>query len=557
MSDAITRRFTVARRDQRGAALLALTTLVVVVSAGIVLHRLDDLESAVHSALAAKTQTTDALAQAKAAVLFYAASDDSVQRPGELPCPDVDYTVGADNPCTTLRGWLPHTALGSTQIRDASGERLWFALTDGYHKGHSAILNSETQGDLRLDGTADIVAVIIAPMAPLDDNGARPGAADPHDAQTDVGAYLEEGNADGDLTTFLTEAAGSGELNDRIVAVTRAELMAMVEKRVLGEVARALSGYLAGADALPWLTPLQDPATSPFKASLGTRAGHLSFHQVGETFETARFRGRWDLPNADITIEGDSVSNGDMTAGDHNISNGLGATGGPQCLFTDKLQVNCSGYEESTGDCNGESGTLIRRTYDFVFTGEDAVLQKPKTSQFRRRRVRINKPSSPDDIPLGSNITFTITDVALSGPELGNQCGKGTLINDGDTTGFMQVAKIRWELGAGEEIPQWILQQQWHHQLYVAYADPLKPSNSPTDCSAGSTCLSLSGVTPSDDKRAVVVLAGNELAGQNRDTWSVSAYYEEANTSLGDDAFKTADAGATFNDRVRVVTLSP
>ena len=219
-----------------------MTALAVVVATGLVLNRLTGARDRSH-------ETVEALALAKASLLAYAVAG-STTRPGELPCPDVDYdglstagvdyTAGGDNPCVSLRGWLPHRTLGvESAILDSEDERLWFALADLYHSGHQDPLNSDVPGSLQVDAYTDIVAVVIAPLAPVDDaqDAYRPGESAAHDAVVDVGHYLEHANADATLTTYVSQVS-SGDFNDRLIALTRAELMAAVEKRVLGEVAQ-------------------------------------------------------------------------------------------------------------------------------------------------------------------------------------------------------------------------------------------------------------------------------------------------------------------------------
>jgi hypothetical protein len=88
--------------------------------------------------------TAAALAQAKDALIGRAAADDN--RPGSLPCPDFDN--GTINPlntsndgtadllngieCPSYIGRLPWRTLGLPDLRDGSGERLWYALSRAF-----------------------------------------------------------------------------------------------------------------------------------------------------------------------------------------------------------------------------------------------------------------------------------------------------------------------------------------------------------------------------------------------------------------------------------------
>ncbi|MGH8743001.1 MAG: hypothetical protein ACREUY_01845, partial [Burkholderiales bacterium] len=79
---------------ERGQGLLVLLALLFIVSAGLIFS----LARPTSLNIATDKQTTTALAQAKDALIGYAASD--ANRPGELPCPDVNndgkLTLGVD-----------------------------------------------------------------------------------------------------------------------------------------------------------------------------------------------------------------------------------------------------------------------------------------------------------------------------------------------------------------------------------------------------------------------------------------------------------------------------
>ena len=299
-------------KRQSGAALLATTALLVAVGSAAFLDHLN--ETTDHD-LQETLETTDSLAVGKAVLLAYAITGNT--RPGELPCPDVDYdgeaVAGVDystapgNACTQLLGWLPYVNLNSSAIEDGSGARLWYALSDDYHEGGIGVLNSEVGGQLGLkNGTGgvvadDIVAVLIAPgVADGDTQWSRPGENATHDA-TDfamVDDFLEGLNADTDLTDF--SSSSSATFNDRVMVITRAELMQGVERRVLGEFAVILDDARAGG-LYPWLKSFEDPqgldpSVDDFRGEVGTREGFLPLHVAGEDFDTT-FTVTWDITN--------------------------------------------------------------------------------------------------------------------------------------------------------------------------------------------------------------------------------------------------------------------
>ena len=578
-------------RRQQGVAFLALTTLVVVVSAGAVLDRLNELVANV--AGDPDQATVEALVEAKAALLFYASMSSS--RPGELPCPDVDYDGSADyagdpdQSCLTLRGWLPFEDLDLNDPRDSDGERLWYAISNDFHQGDTVRLNSDSSGQLTVDGTNDVVAVIIAPLEPIDagQDTSRPAESDSHNAVTHDTSYLEHDNADGDLGVFISvEPEGAREypgdpptFNDRVLAITRTELMAVVEKRVLGEVAQVLHAY-RDADwnfdgdhcpphesaslpcSYPWLSPIGDPNSSAFNGSIGTAAGYLSLHAPNETFAT-ELTMTWAIAGATVTASG-TVDPSDLTSGAitfdpanttctwPQVSGGSIATVSAQLPFA----VDCTAWQELPAICATQT---IRRTWTFRFLGSRAVVTPPKSSNHRRRDVTLT-----DEDPL-TEANFAAIDVVdmVIGEGEEQVCGIGELDSDADTTGEIRASNILYELGADDELPAWIVEQNWHHLLYVALSEAAAPGGS-GDCATDGNCLNLSGVSPSAYKEALVVIAGPPLSGkENRstETWTIANYFEldnvdwvAASGSFANDTFEKASVSDGFNDQVRVVS---
>jgi hypothetical protein len=219
-------------------------TMVVLIVASALLSRLN--AGAVRREF--DDQTTRVLAQAKEALIAFAATypdyypagtPNTTEGPGQLPCPDTDDNGVADPPCGAV-GLVPDTRrlpwrqLGLFDLRDGSGERLWYAVS-GNHKNNAKTspLNSETPGTLTIDGVGDFVAVVLAPGPALD--GQSRGAVL---VNSD---YLEGGNEDGDEHFFSGPIGAS--FNDRLIGVTRDDLMRAAERRVMGEVRLLLNRY--------------------------------------------------------------------------------------------------------------------------------------------------------------------------------------------------------------------------------------------------------------------------------------------------------------------------
>jgi hypothetical protein len=251
------------QNKQSGAVLLAFL-LVFIISGSFFL--LKDLNANISKESYRNQKTFHSLNQAKETLIGYAVrypeQNDTVKGPGWLPCPsdeldesDADYgkaRSGCATSTDTNTGLLPWKTLGVNELYDSNGENLWYALSDAYRntQATSVKVNSETAGQITVDGLDDIVAVVIAPGVALDAYNQDRPSIDPLD-------YLEGENATtGDNTFSFTPTADS---NDIVVTITRRELMQAVEKRVLGDVRNVLKRYYDNYGKYPWLSSFANP----------------------------------------------------------------------------------------------------------------------------------------------------------------------------------------------------------------------------------------------------------------------------------------------------------
>ena len=240
-------------RAAQGATLLAFMLALIAGSSWLLLSDLNG-HTQVYNRRAGSGL---ALNQAKQALLSYAMNYPDLRAnpekgPGFLPCPDRNNDGRPETNCAgstgTTLGRLPFAILGLDDPRDSSGERLWYALSPDFRNTRSnhAVINSETPGQFSVDGRNDVVAIVMAPGPPLAHQYRRPG--------NDAADYLEGDNtsvADGRFSAF----AG----NDQVDVITRAQLMAVVERRVLNEVRAVLARYRADHSAYPRPAPFADP----------------------------------------------------------------------------------------------------------------------------------------------------------------------------------------------------------------------------------------------------------------------------------------------------------
>jgi len=134
---------------QQGAGLLIVIAILILTSLSILMKQLDHTDLM----LSRQAKTEQALAQAKTALLGYAAaySDTHSGRPmGFLPCPDTDGDGSGDVSCGitghTVLGRLPWRTLGLPPLRDGAGECLWYAVSGTYKNHPPSFLTSDTDG---------------------------------------------------------------------------------------------------------------------------------------------------------------------------------------------------------------------------------------------------------------------------------------------------------------------------------------------------------------------------------------------------------------------------
>lgn len=248
------------KHRQHGVALmLMLVILILGVTAALI-------GSLTATALKNEQQrkTAEALAQAKEALIGYAVSDGN--RPGELPCPDVDgdgkLTMNVDysgSNCASLIGRIPWITLGLPELLDGDANRLWYALSGPFHANGSSVINSNTQGTLavyRADGSTMLtetgysaVAVIFSPGGPLGSQSRGTMAE-----QNNAANYLDIANGINNATAGGPFIAGmkSASFNDQLLPITTKDLIPLVEQRVAGEVKRALASYYSAKGYYPW-----------------------------------------------------------------------------------------------------------------------------------------------------------------------------------------------------------------------------------------------------------------------------------------------------------------
>lgn len=255
---------------QKGAALLVMLLVILSGVSYMLVHKLNQQVEKTRRV----QDTREALSLAKIALINYAAAfpdrdnDGSVDGPGYLPCPDRDNDGDWQGWSCSLSGGttigrLPFETLELPELRDGSGERLWYIVSENYQAGSGDPVNPQVPGNLNVDinadgdvldtGESDIVAVIIAPGAPVE------GQEDRDSDANNPAEYLDGENSNADIVYTTSEGS---DFNDIVAFITRTELMQLVMKRVMAEVQQNLNTYYTNNGFYPWLADYSEQPPS-------------------------------------------------------------------------------------------------------------------------------------------------------------------------------------------------------------------------------------------------------------------------------------------------------
>jgi hypothetical protein len=291
------------RKRQHGAALLALLAVIALASAWFLVSRMNTLSA--EFKIAEKNRNAAVLNRAKQALIGYVAAQavkGGENNPGALPCPEApasfNSTSGTDgraqSPCTLPAvGRFPWRTIGTEKLVDASGEPLWYVVSPGWaYTGTNTLINSDSTGQLTVDGVAnDAVALIIAP-GPAFSVAAASGCSARSQARPATGTpdwrnYLECENASSPADSVFVSTGPEGSFNDQLVKISAAELLpgieAAVAQRFEREIAPQIRSTYSNSDAanpntqwpatnpvLPFAAAFASPAASAFKGSAAT-----------------------------------------------------------------------------------------------------------------------------------------------------------------------------------------------------------------------------------------------------------------------------------------------
>ncbi len=612
----LARTLSMTQTRQRGVALILVLMLAVTASSFVILSALNNRTS---RETAQRIATAEALGQARRALLGYALGyADGVHSPdkgpGRLPCPDLPggedsgVAEGVGNNCRATNdketGLLPFRTLGLTALTDGSGAPLWYAVADNFRSTNNGVVNSETAGDFTVDAVNDVVAVIIAPGAPL------VGQARTSATAYTAAAWLEGENASRGDNRFTRNMGVAN--NDTVMIITRAELMHEVAKVVNREVELALASYRADPDGdddaagvdpdcaaletdcddgMPWLAPRSAVSHAGVVGEGRTQLARLPFIQLDTEFD-ASFTAIWSLSGT-----GTALFSGTEAPAENCLRNNFctqlindkpvaGPPGATLVTFPSPTQGTAAA-PWSQGQCRllraappaltlsvscttsysySVPGRNLRRVYQLDIGGNTRLVPP---SAGARRRVEVRATTS---WPAGTLGRITISDFEGS-KMLGAARLEFTSFVGGNSLTLTNVpfdlevwtpkppAPVDRRLSPGA-LPPWLLADQWLTNVLVRYAPSEAPGFTGSRCPSAATCVRLNVqrrgdaiATEVNGLRGVVITPGPPLATQSRPSAALGDYFEGLNNSAVTNIYQRRDPSDTFNDQV--LPLSP
>jgi hypothetical protein len=598
------------RSYQSGAALLVLGAILAI---GVSAFLVSALNSAtLNESTTIRTRNAAALQEAKSALIGYVAKevlDLSNNIPGRLPCPESPSDAGTSNegragstcdPAFATNknvGRLPWRTLGLDKLVDASSEPLWYVVSPAWALGGATpIINSGTAGQLTVDGTGDVVAIIIAPGRPLsitpNANQSAAGCQARNQSRNDRAHdplsannpnyldYLECQNAsnpiDFSFASSVVENATNEVLNDQVVTITAKDILNAIQGPVAERMQRTVAPLLSehgdkwitasGGKFLPYAVSFAaPPETNPVTCgAAGTREGVLPTAVT----TTAGCISTWQNFNA--TGTGNSVEF-------------VGCAGSPvTCQFRYyrlsslgallDLALNLLGLGSLVGNV-GNTGSITATvtalapnaalafrdplaTADITVSGglSHSMTLVPQPAGAASLAIQVPITSGSNDLctslvglvcNLLPGVLASPNTVTVQFPQLADATVQGTQLS---ATVFPAPYTLNLLTPASGDPHYWFFNNQWHRYMYYAVA----PNVSAAQSGGYFTVSDFPAANgSSNDKRFVLAAVGPAVTGQNlRPSTSVAEYLEGENASTGNNTFAYHVFSASGNDRI-------
>jgi hypothetical protein len=585
-------------RSQSGIALLALLAVIALSASWFLVSRLNRDSNAVVAAN--RNRNAAILNRAKQALIGYIAqqaSENTEDNPGRLPCPEAPGSfdnvttegIAAGNCTLPAVGRFPWRTLGMDRLVDSTGEPMWYVVSPGWalpSAGATLVINSNTAGQLQVDGAAnDSVALIIAP-GPAFSVPAAAGCTAWNQTRPTTGTpdwrnYLECENATTPADSVFVTTGPSASFNDQVVRITVADVLPAIEAaiahRIERDVAPVLKAMYNGTSAtgswsgsvsnprLPFAAPFANPSTSAMQGSSGTLQGlfPLVYSETSPgsgvpcTVSAATPR-----CNPSLTVWSNPVMSGGSTYSEScSISSGqISCTYSYRCSL---LGCAAGSTPVSVSVDGSNVGMAMRR---LIPPGTLDALAITNVSAVGRGISAVLNASGSATVTVSGTANFSGSGLLLGNASCGLffpltlllGCKGGTLTIP---TTLIQDHPILDSTSTGAGNLGWFLRNKWHEVAYYAIAAGFAPSGA-ASCTNGGTCLTVNyhrdatNAVDAGKQRAVILLSGRSLTGVTRPNGTLTDWFEGANAD-GTSPFEIRSAtllmNRTFDDRIAVL----
>lgn len=551
----------VSRRAQRGAALLALLAVAVMVFAYVLTSRLNAASRFVG---VDREHNAKVLSEAKRALIGWMAINASTDNnPGRLPCPEAVNAIGTSSEgisaplvapptpnCATV-GRLPWRTLGLSKLVDAASEPLWYAVSPGWALQVSTTLlsiNADSLGAMVIDGQAapnEVVALIIAPGPAMDvqaaggctarmqTRNAPAPAMDPRD-------YIECFNA---VTPAFSTAGPATSFNDQVVRVTVADIMPALEAAIADRAQREIAPALRNAAFVldsnsprrwvasssnppiyPYPAPFADPTTSNYRGQGGTYQGLLPMAASAGfvAYESTPAPAVETLGNG--TIETQTCSW--VTANEVRLCAGRYREDSVDPSLPIRIQMTATFTNVAMGIRSLDTTRLLIRARDDGGSPPPWVVLTPSY------RAEMNQGASPPHGSVTVRFWANLPNIDVMGwgttADFEIQIERAIIADH-----CLLSATPGTACPGGGPDTSWFARNQWQRNFYYAVAQNNTANVLPAVGGCDSTnCLRyIDGATR--NIRLLLVLAGRRLDTQVRPSATLSNYLEAQNADLG------------------------
>lgn len=520
---------------QQGAAFIVMLVIMVVGVAAVLAGSLQSAEIK----LGRDEKTAMALAQAKEALVGLSATYPDL--PGSLPCPDTDNdgdsdAGGSPDDCPQYIGRLPWKTLGIADLRDASGERLWYTLSQNVRRYDSVRpLNSDTVGTLNVTGTisaSNLLAIIFSPGSNIgtqsrSENNSYCTTTGTTIKQNRCAANYLEGtnanpsNASGGNSPNQNYQTGNvgNSFNDQAIFISHEQLFPLTEKRVGNEIKKMLNAYYVAWGNFPFAAPFVDPSlpfTDPSRPFIGAPDTLEGLVPMGATW-TAIPTYSISSGSADVVCE--------LRNGNNSLPNARARCSVSNIDSSPNIQINGT-----------LAGLRLWRPHDL--------------NDVNQVRVRLNGSSVSASSVSGMNAAVSYT-MNVNG-------SVGVTFTGNLVTGVerIELRDVVVDPSVDPVDPDyaWFTRNHWNRIMYYAVSQGYSPTgvNDCTPLPAAPSCLSVSGNNNGNNNRALLIMTGRTIAS-NHPSGNLSDYLEGENSTPSDNIFESHSISPTFNDQVIVI----